>query len=58
VIQIEISNTLGQSIYSGEMQIEKGQNLISIGKFYTAKGMYFLKLIAEDGKEDFKMLGY
>jgi hypothetical protein len=58
VIQIEISNTLGQSIYSGKMQIEKGQNLISIGKFFTAKGMYFLKLIAEDGgEEDVKILG-
>jgi hypothetical protein len=58
VIQIEISNTLGQSIYNGAIQIKKGQNLISIGKFYTAKGMYFLRLIAEDGREDFKMLGY
>jgi hypothetical protein len=59
MIQIEISNTLGQSIYSGEMQIEKGQNLISVGKFFTAKGIYFLKLIAEDGEEeDIKMLGF
>jgi len=57
-IQIEISNPLGQSIYSGKMQIEKGQNLISIGKFFTANGIYFLKLIAEDGgEEDVKILG-
>ena len=51
ISEIQIHNSTGQIIYTGTIQLEKGQNLISMGHVAVESGTYFLHLTGENGTE-------
>lgn len=57
-VTVRISNAAGQTVFSRATFVQKGNNVIVIASELSAlqKGMYFVEVISEDGKQTQKII--
>lgn len=57
-VTVRISNAAGQMVYNRSSMVQKGNNVLVIASELSAlqRGIYFIELISEDGKQSQKIL--